>query len=74
MRVSEKFIDDGFIAGSEDQTKQTFEILANECPERGLILRKDKSELWSIKDLPSVDQAVKRKLGNGFEALRAAVG
>ena len=50
----------GFIAGSEDQIKQTLEILANEGPQRGLILIKDKSELWSIKDLPSVDQAVKK--------------
>ncbi|XP_075259889.1 uncharacterized protein LOC142351636 [Convolutriloba macropyga] len=68
------YLDDGFIAGSEDQTKQTLEILANEGPERGLILRKDKCELWSIKDLPSIDQAVKRILGNGFEILGAAVG
>ena len=41
---------------------------------RGLILRKDKCELWSIKDLPSVDQAVKNNLGNEFEVLGAAVG
>ena len=67
-------LDDGFIAGSEDQIKQTLEILANESPERGLFLRKDKLKLWSIKDLPSVDQAVKRNLGNGFEILGAAVG
>ena len=37
-------------------------------------MRKDKCELWSIKDLPSVDQTVKRNLGNGFEVLGAAVG
>ena len=49
------YLDDRFIAGSEDQTKQKLEILANEGPERGLILRKNKCELWSIKDLPSVD-------------------
>ena len=49
------YIDDGFIAGSEDQIKQTLEILANEGRERGLILRKDKSELWWINVLPSVD-------------------
>ena len=36
-------------------------------------MRKDKCELWSIKDLPSVDQAVKRNLGNGFDVLGAAV-
>ena len=41
---------------------------------RSLFLRKDKCELWSIKDLPSVDQAVKRTLGNGFQILGAAVG
>ena len=67
------YLDDGFIAGSEDQIKQTVEILANEGPERGLILRKDKRELWSIKDLPSVDQAVKSNLGNGFEFMGAEV-
>ena len=67
------YLDDGFIAVSEDQIKQTLEILANEGPERGLFLRKDKCELWSIKDLPSVDQAVKRNLENGFEILGAAV-
>ena len=68
------YLDYGFIAGPEDQIKQTFEILANEGPERGLTLRKDKCELLSIKDLPSVDQAEKRNLGNGFEVLGAAVG
>ena len=68
------YLDDGFIAGSVDQIKQTLEVLANEGPERSLILRKDKCELWSIKDLPSVDQAVKRNLGNRFEILGAAVG
>ena len=68
------YLVDGFIAESEDQIKQTLEILANECPERGLVLRKEKCELWSIKDLPSVDQTVKRNLGNGFEVLGAAVG
>ena len=64
----------GFFAGSEDQIKQTLEILANEGPERRLFLRKDKCELWSIKDLPFVDQAVKRNLGNVFKILGAAVG
>ena len=44
------FLDDGFIAGSEDQIKQTLGILDNEGPERGLILTKDKFEQWSIKD------------------------
>ena len=68
------YLDDGFIAGSEDQIKQTLEILANEGPERGLKFRKDKCELWSTKNLPSVDQAVKRNLGNGFEFLGVAVG
>ena len=68
------YLDDGFIADSEDQIKQTLKILANEGPERGLFLRKDKCGLWSIKDLPSVDQAVKRNLGNGCEILGAAVG
>ena len=68
------YLDDGFTAGSEDHFKQTVEILDNECPERGLISRKDKCELWSIKDLPSVDQAEKRNLGNGFEVLGATVG
>ena len=68
------YLDDGFIAESEDQIKQTLEILANERPERGLISRKDKCGLCSIKDLPSVDQAVKRTLGNAFEVPGAAVG
>ena len=66
---------DGFIAWSEDQINQTLEILANKVPtERGLILRKDKYELWSIQDLPSVDQAVKKNVGIGFEVLGGAVG
>ena len=40
----------------------------------GLYLRKDKCELWSIIDLPSVDREVTRNMGNGFEVLGAAVG
>ena len=68
------YLDDGFFAGSEDQIKQTLEILANEGPERSQFLRKDKCELWSIKDLPSINQAVKKNLGNVFEVLGAAVG
>ena len=48
--------------------------LAKEGPERGLILRKHKYELCSIKDLPSVDQIVEKNLGNGFDVLGAAVG
>ena len=68
------YLNDGIIAGSEDQIKQTLEILANEGPHRGLILRKDECELWSIKDLHSADQTVKRNLGNEFEVRGAAVG
>ena len=68
------YLDDGFVAGSDDQTRTTLDILANEGPERGLYLRKDKSELWSIVDLPSVDREVTRNMGNGFEVLGAAVG
>ena len=37
-------------------------------------MRKDKCELWSIIDLPSVDREVTRNMGNGFEVLGAAVG
>ena len=67
-------MDDGFVAGSEDQIRTTLDILATEGPKRGLYLRKDKCELWSIVDLPSVDQEVTRNLGNGFEVLGSAVG
>ena len=66
-------MDDGFVAGSEYQIR-TLVILANEGPKRGLYLRKDKCELWSIVDLPSVDREVERNTGNGFEVLGAAVG
>ena len=68
------YLDYGFMAGSGDQIKQTLEIAANEAPDRGLILRKDKCELWSIEDLPSDDHAVRKNLGNGFEVQGAAVG
>ena len=51
----------GLLPGAEDQIKQKLAIQASEGPERNLILRKDIYEQWSIKDLPSVDQAVKRK-------------
>ena len=37
-------------------------------------MRKDKCELWSIVDLPSVDREVTRNTGNGFEVLGVAVG
>ena len=40
---------------------------------RGLYLRKDKCELWSIVDLPAVDREVAGNTGNGFEVLGAAV-
>ena len=69
------YLIDGFIAWSEDQINQTLEILANKVPaEKGLILRKDKYEQWSIEDLSSVDQAVKKNVGIGFEVLGGAVG
>ena len=68
------YLDDGFVAGSEDQIRTTLDILANEGPKRGLYLRKDQCELWSIVDLPSVDREVTRNMGNGFEVLGAAVG
>ena len=32
-------------------------------------MRKEKCELWSIVDLPSVDREVTRNTGNGFEVL-----
>ena len=64
-------MDDGFVAGSEDQSQTTLDNFANEG---GLYLRKDKFELWSIVDLPSVDGEVTRNTGNGFEVLSAAVG
>ena len=60
------YLDDGFLAGSEDQIRTTLDILANVCPKRGLYLRKDKCELWSIVDLPSVDQEVTGNTSNGF--------
>ena len=63
------YLDDGFIAGSEDQINQTLEILFNEDLERDLISEKDKCQLCSIKDLLFVDQATKKNLGNGFEVL-----
>ena len=65
------YLDDGFVAGSEDQIRTTLDILANEGPKRGLYLRKDKCELWSIVDLPSVDREVTRNMG---KVLGAAVG
>ena len=54
------YLDGGYIAGSEDQIKQTLEILANEGPEKSLIMRKGNCELWLIKDLPYVEQRVKK--------------
>ena len=68
------YLDDGFVAGLEDQIRTTLDILANEGPKRGLDLRKDKCELWSIIDIPSVDREVTRNMGNGFEVLGAAIG
>ena len=68
------YLEDGFKAGSGDQIKQTLEIPDNEAPDRGLILRKDKCELWSIEDIPSDDQAVRTNLGKVFELLGAAIG
>ena len=68
------YLDDGFVAGSENQIRTTLDILANEGPKRGLYLRKDNCELLSIVDLPSVDQEVIKNTGKGFEVLGAAVG
>ena len=39
------YLDDGFVAGSEDQIRTTLDILANEGPKKGLYLRKYKCEL-----------------------------
>ena len=68
------YFDDGFVAGSEDQIRTTPDILANEVPKRGLYLRKDKCEIWSIVDLPSADREVTRNTGNCLEVLGATVG
>ena len=67
------YLDDGFVAGSEDQIRTTLHNLANEGPKRGLYLRKDKCELWSIVNLPSVDREIVRNTSNGFEVVGAAV-
>ena len=68
------YLDDGFVAGSENQIQTTLDILANEGPKRGLYLRKDNCEPLSIVDLPSVDREVTKNTGKGFEVLGAAVG
>ena len=56
---------------SEDHINQTLEILADEGPEKGVIIGK-KCELWSNKSLSSLDQTI-TKMGNGFEVLGAAI-
>ena len=69
-----RYLDVGFIAGSEDQIRTTLDILANESLKKGLYLRKNMCKLWSFVDLPSVGREVTRNTGNGFEVLGATVG
>ena len=58
------YLDDGFVAGTENQIRTTLDILANEGQKRVLYLRKDKCKLCSIVDLPSVDREVTIKTGD----------
>ena len=39
------YLDNGFLAGAENQIRTTLDILAKEGPKRGLYLRKDECEL-----------------------------
>ena len=54
------YLDDGFFAGSEDQIKQTLEILANEGPERGQFFGKDGLSCGPPKIYPSLIRQKKR--------------
>ena len=57
------YLDDGFVAGSGDQIRTKLDVLSNEGPKRGLYLRKDNCELWSMVDLPSVDGTLSGSTG-----------
>ena len=68
------YLDDGIIAGTEEELCESLEILATHGNKCGLELRRDKCELCSISCFNAVDSRIKRNSQSGIEILGAAIG
>ena len=68
------YLDDGIIAGTEEELCESLEILATHGNKCGLELRRDKCELWSTSCFNAVDSRLKRNGQSGIEILGAAIG
>ena len=68
------YLDDGIIAGTEEELCESFEILATHGNKCGLELRTDKCELWSTSCFNAADSRIKRDSQSGIEILGAAIG
>ena len=68
------YLDDGIIAGTEEELCESLEILATHGNKCGLGLRRDKCELWSTSCFDAVDSRIKRNSQSGIEILGAAIG
>ena len=67
-------LDDGIIAGTEEELCESLEILATHGNKCGLELRRDKCELWSTSCFNAVDCRIMRNSQSGIEILGAAIG
>ena len=68
------YLDDGIIAGTEEELCESLEILATHGNKCDLELRRDKCELWSTSCFNAVDSRIKRNCQSGIEILGAAIG
>ena len=68
------YLDDGIIAGTEQELCESIEFLATHGNKCGLELRRDKSKLWSTSCFNAVDSRIKRNRQSGIEILGAAIG
>ena len=67
------YLDDGIIAGTEEELCESLEILATHGNKCGLELRRDKCELWSTSCFNAVDSRIKRNSQSGMEILGSAI-
>ena len=68
------YLDDGIIAGTEEELYESLEILATHGNKCGLELRRDKCELWSTTCFNAVDSRINRNSQSGIKILCAAIG
>ena len=68
------YLDDGIIAGTEEELCESLEFLATHGNKCCLELRRDKCELWSTSCFNAVDSKIKRNSQSGIEILGAAIG